>query len=597
MTLISEVKASKNYLINLVVKIGDTYFSKRQVDSGLTVDSDKVGMIDGVTINPTVIDLTRTKTSINNSTINMLDNEVFTAFIGASENSLIRESVDIYMGLNTGSFAWSDYVLVSSYTVKNITKKGNIYTISAVSKTNIMQAPLFDQKGTLTSGITDSQTSIDVDSSDDIFQTANYLKIDNEFISYSGKSYSSGVTTFTGCTRGTLGSDAAAHTQGTIAYEVTEIEDNPVDILLQIMISGSGGGSPYDVLHDGLAIDEAFIDITKFEYIRDNFFVSDEFRFYLYDISNVLDFVEAEILQPNNLRFVESENGISIGILDQSVPGAVLPIIDKDNSGSQPSWQISEDRILNKITWKWGWSEGLQKFTRVTTLEDTTSQTTFGVKKGDDLEFKGIQADLSGQSIINDRMARFLARFSTPQVQIEVDKCHFETYENNPSDKILFSHPDVPQEGGGLGINTELEIVSKALNVRTGQIKFKLVYTSYYNIRRGLIAPAQFLTSVTDQKTFTVSDVSKYQVGYFLRLWNITYKYYEPGPSQEIESIDELTNTIVLKNDFFTIPRTDNILKFADYDEASPEQRARYAFISPNTGFFDDNTKSYQITI
>ena len=57
---------------NLVVKFEtDTpfYISKHQVDSGLTIDADKIGLVDSFTVNPVQVDLLRSTQTINKTQI------------------------------------------------------------------------------------------------------------------------------------------------------------------------------------------------------------------------------------------------------------------------------------------------------------------------------------------------------------------------------------------------------------------------------------------------------------------------------------------------------------------------------------------------
>ena len=597
MSLSNDLQTNNEPRPNIVVKIGTTYFSKRQIDSGFVIDSDKVGMVSEATINPTVIDLKKIKTTINSTTIKILDKEIFTAFMGANANSLIGEEITVYIGLTTGSYDWSDYAEVNKYVIQSIDLAGRTYNIRATSRTNVMQSPAFNKKGMLDTSIDASVTTIIIETIEDIFQSANFIKIEDEFIQYTGKSFSSGLTTLTGCTRGVLSSIGASHSADTLCYEVTKIEGNPISSLLQLMVSPGGGGI-YDVLHDGIGIQNVLIDIAKFEQIRTDFFPSDQFRLYLYNIDNMLSFFERELLMPNNCRFVDSEDGISIAALDQSVPGSTLPQFDTTNTLKNPKWRINANRIVNKINIKWGWNEGLKKFTRITPFDDTASQAmSWGVKSGSDLEFKGIQADLGGSSVVNDRGNRFLARFSTPQVEVDAESL-LKTYKNNAGDKVLFSSPDVPQEGGGMGISTELELVSKGINWITGHAKWKLVYTSYYNIRRGLIDPSPLIQSVIDQKTFTVPDGTHYKDGYVLRLWDNNLL---PNPGYTTDALNTIEtisgNQITMKNNFTTTLTTSLKIKLADYLDASAEQKARYAFVCPNSGVFGDGTKGYQIII
>ena len=139
--------ANNSFQTNIVVAIGDTptYFAKYIPDSGLTPD---YLTLSAVAVNPTSIDLKKVKTTIPSTTITINDKDGgFSLFMGSNENSLIGERVRVYLGRITGSFAWSDYFLINDYRVKSINKSPNLYKISAVSQTDLMQTSTFDKMG------------------------------------------------------------------------------------------------------------------------------------------------------------------------------------------------------------------------------------------------------------------------------------------------------------------------------------------------------------------------------------------------------------------------------------------------------------------
>ena len=73
------------------------------------------------------------------------------------------------------------------------------------------------QQNTLSSGINNSVTTIPVTSNAN-FPTVGTLAIGTELITYTGK----GTNTFTGATRGSLGTTAAAHSSGTVVTNATD---------------------------------------------------------------------------------------------------------------------------------------------------------------------------------------------------------------------------------------------------------------------------------------------------------------------------------------------------------------------------------------
>lgn len=609
MTVQNELDTKNAHRTNVVIEINGTFFSKHQVDAdsgdligtGSGVPSANLGLVSMPKTNPIRLDLTKVKTSINTTTFIITDKQVskvFSTFIGNSDDALIGQDVTIYFGFVGVSMDFSEYVK-SNYVITNITQTGLAYTLSATSKRDRFQVPTFNQSGYVQASITASSTSVTVTTGTDKFQSTGGLKISDEFMTYTGKSFSAGNTTFTGLTRGLFGSTAVAHGIGENVLEVTEVQENIITLLLQIILSGSGHAT-YDVLHDGLGIDPADIDITSIENIRTNFFPTRTVKFQLFDIQNTLQFLEQELLQSINSRFIDTLSGISIAVLDQSVPGAVLNELNKTNlRNTKPVLKMNANRIINQVEIFWDYEDGTDTYKKISFFEDTDSQAKYGIRQNKLIyKFKGIKDSLSGSSIVQDIADRLLARFSTPQVQIDVTGM-FKTYAIVPGEKVFLTHPDVLMEGGALGISTELEVIAKSINYKTGDVKLSLAYTSYRNTRRGLIAPCKPILTVTSQKQFTVVDVTHYQAGYFLKLYDKVTNTFYADAANEIESVDESTNTIVMKNNFTTTLATDGdmLIRFADYDDSSELQKARFAYISPNSGFFGDGKKGYQIAI
>lgn len=106
---------------------------------------------------------------------------------------------------------------------------------------------------TLSNNIDSSITTINVSSTADYYSSGR-IKIDNEFIDYTGKT----ATSFTGCTRGVGGSTAASHNSGATIYQsltfnisITGPNDGAIpaaasdvtDTLTNISVSAEGGFS------------------------------------------------------------------------------------------------------------------------------------------------------------------------------------------------------------------------------------------------------------------------------------------------------------------------------------------------------------------
>lgn len=607
MSFQSELDAARQYKINLVMKItapspvGVTYFSKYQVQSGLTVPAANVGMVMSFSVPGQQIDLLNASQTIGSATVEILDRDnLFSTFMGQPLSALIGLRADLYVGMITsGGYPWSQYITEKqNYVIKTIDKQGSKYRIGLRSQQDRMQSGIYNFRGNLTALATDVQTTLTIDTGGDTFKAASGLdpqraKIGKEFVQYTGKTYSAPVTTITGVSRGDESSDAVIHKVGEECYFVEKVEENPIDLLLQLMLStGLGTNGAYDVLFDGCAIPNADIDFASFNLIKTTFFPSDIFTLFLYNIPNALKYIEVELLQANNCRFTEVDGKIGLAILDQSIPGDDLPIVNEDviTRSPAPSWKLSENRLFNSFVMEYFYNEGTQTYAKTKQFDDLSSQAVHGIRTTANVKIKGITTD----GVAQERGQRLMDRFSSPQSEIGCSQ-FLSTYNTPPGEKVTFTHRDLPSPGGGLGLNHELELLRKAINYATGLVEATYVFTSYINLRRGLIAPSSEVFSVISANKITVPTGHgvRYKVGYVVRLFSsVTHAQVDPVNNV----ITDVTgDTITFQNNFVGLVPTTQYLKFADYDDANDVQRAKYMFIVGGSGIFADGSGGYKI--
>jgi len=602
----SDLAATRQLKINLVFKIedpdlGSVYFSKYQPQSGLVVDSEKVGIVTSFSVPGQQIDLLSSRSDIGSATVELVDkNNVFSLFLGKPLSALIGLRADLYVGLITDTgMPFSEYVPEKiSYIIKTISKRGGKYSIGLRSPADRMQKAVYNFRGNLTTLVTDVATSMVIETGIDNFKAASggdpqRAKIGDELIQYTGKVFSSPNTTISGISRGDETSTAEEHKAGTECFFVEKVVENPIDLLLQFLTStGTGTNGAYDLLFDGIGIPIAEIDVAKFLSIKATFFPSDTFTLFFYDIPNALTYLEVELLQANNLRFTEVDGLVSVAILDQSVPGATLPVVDEDVilAKPAPSWKLSENRLFNSFVMEYFFNEGTGTYAKTKQFNSTSSQAIHGIRTTSNFKFKGIQAD----GIAQERGARLLARFSTPQSEIGCSQ-FLKTYKTPPGEKVTFTHPDMPAPGGGIGLSHELELLKKAINYATGLVEASYVFTSYINLRRGLIAPADLVASVLASNKITVGSGrgALYAVGYVMNLYNAVTCALIDGSNNTI--IDVTGDTITFANNFSGLAAGTTMIRFADYDFANDTQRAKYMFIVGGSGVFGDGSGGYKI--
>lgn len=603
MSFDTTVAAYNALKVNLVLKIkvpapvGDVYFSKYQVQSGLVIDADKIGVVNSFMVNPNQIDLIQATQDIGSATVDIQDvGKIFSTFLGKPLSSLIGLEVDMYVGLITkDGFPWSDYILEKkSYLIKTLDKRGPSYKISVQSKESRMLVPIYGLKGNLTGALTAGDTTIVINTGTDSFKgPTGRAKIDKEFIQYTSKSFSAPNTTLNGVSRGDETSDAVAHKVDEVCFYVEKVIANPIDILLQILTStGVGTNGAYDVLFDGIGIPIADIDVTKFLAIKSQYFPSDLFTLFLYDIPIALSFIQDELLQANNLRFTETSGLLSLAILDQSVPGATLPVVDESVilAKPEPSWKISENRLFNNFIMEYFYNEGQGVYAKRLEFNDLNSQATYGIRTRQNFQFKGITTD----GIAQERGNRMLARFSTPQSELTFSQ-FLRTYKTPPGDKVQIIHGDLPSPGGGLGLNHELELLKRAINYANGTVQATYVFTSYINLRRGLIAPYSIVqaTPALNKITVGVGEGVNYKVGYVFNLYDVTTGAIIDSTNNVVNDITG--DVLTFNNNWTGALALLTKLKFANYDNCNDAQRARYAFIVGNSGLFADGSGGYKI--
>lgn len=597
MSYLTEVRTDKKYIANVVVRIGANDFAIRQPDSGLAISSPYDKCVSSLLLNPTQIDIRKVTTTISTFSFRLLDkNGVISELVAGDASALIGQEVRIFLGRSGTGMAFADYFELPRTYIQKCEHSDNSYNFSSAEQTERMNRAIYDTKSALGAALLVGTTEWTM--RDDItdFPSSGFLKVDDEFVSYSGKDM--GNNRFTGVIRGELGSTPAEHALNTDVVLVETVTGNPLDIILKILISGGGGGA-YDTLDDGLGISNTLIDIAGIEALRDELFPDHEYELTLYGVESALKKLEDELLMPNNLRFTNSaDSKLSLAILDKARFVEEDDVIDEDTITKFPKWAIDGNKVTNVIEVNWDFNEGTAQFNERSTFEDATSISTYGRQPTLSFSFKGIKADLDGEALVTDFGSKLLARLSvpTPEVQLttQIDKSL-----QNIGDKAFVESSKIPAANGTLEFASLLEIVSRAINLTNGDVQFKLAFTSFTNIRSAFIAPSDLITSKTSQKILGVASgrAAYYLVGWKMRLWNEGTQSYEADAVNTITGVDEATDTLTFENDWTTVITTPNNfrLRFADYDDVLASQK-RYGFISDDGNDFGDGQQTYKVT-
>ncbi len=590
-----ESLSSNKYIPNIIFLFKGEYYGMRQPNSGLVLDADKVGIVAGLTVNPTSIDPFRASSTINSYSWKLLDkNRMISALFNGETKYFQGEPVDIFIGriglTPETEMAFSEYYQLPTTYVNKVTKIDNGYTFQSVEAKDRIDTGAFNQQTLLAVDILSVTTVITVQSVDDL-PTNGTIKIEDEFISYVGIS---GLN-LQNCVRGERTSVPADHPLGATVFLVAEVQVNPMDLLLQLLISPGGGGI-YDVLPDGAGIDQSLIDIDDFETTRDEFFSSYTFDFAIFGVESLKQFIENEILFPLGLR-LRSNNNSKIGLakLDRSIFEIDSPTIDDTNTVKPPDFFVDDTKIRNRVRIQWDYFETSSMYLKQTEYTDAQSISDFGVSDWTTFKLKGVKDSLGGQEIVDNIALLFLNRFSQPRPQIKASTLINASY-NNIGDKVNVASSYIPNDAGVLNFASTLEIIQKSLNWETGDCTFQLAFTSFTGVRQCYIAPTATVVSHSGQSQFTLGAGvgDNWRKGWKVRLFNNVTGVWESDPVNEILSV---VGDVVNFVDPWatTIVDSTHRLTFCDYDEATDQQK-RFCFISDDGLPFGDGKPSYQIS-
>lgn len=593
-TYLEQVVSEKKFQGNVVIRIAGNYFAFRNPDSGLSITSPFDRSLSSLVLNPTSIDPRRVSTTIASYSFKIVDkSNVLTALMEGDANPFMQKEVEVWLGRSGVDMPFSNYYKLPITRVSKVDHSDNGYSFTSSEETKRMDRAIYTAETALAVDILTNTTVIQMRDDISDFPESGFLKIEDEFISYSSKNDL--TKQISGAIRGEYNSVPVKHESNSEVFHAEKIQGNPVDILLRILISGGGAGT-YDTLQSGLGIDLNLIDIAEITALRDEFFLGQEYELVLYDIDSALKFLERELLMPCNLRFRYSRNSlISLAILDRAVFVEQQDVINEDSITKFPKWSVDGDKINNVIEVQWDFDEGSNLFRNRSVFRDEASIAEYGEQQSIKYSFKGIQADLDGQAIVEDFATNLLRRLSVPTPEVQINT-HVDKSLQTIGDKTLLESRQIPSSNGTLNFGSEMEIISRSFNFITGDVQFKLAFTSFTGIRSCYLSPSSTIMGVLNQKTFTLpaGRGDLYSVSWVMRLFrNVPHDYTSDAPNK-IASISGDTITMV---DNFTTPLVPGEfkLKFADYDEVVETQKS-YCFISEQAENFSDGKPTYRIT-
>lgn len=221
--------------------------------------------------------------SVSSMQIKLLDEgDSITELIspGFVVTDLLYRRCKVYLGFANVAFP-EDYFVVFRGVIDDIISEQGAVVLNIAHPDQKKRQDIFQKvETTLNGAINNSVTTITVDSTDNFLSPVLgpdglndssllfYIKIEDEIIRYTAKT----ATTFTGCTRGSLGTTAASHDDESTVESFYRLTGNCIDLALKIMLSGWNGYF------------QTLVDVTSFERISSTESVDNAIFFFGIDV-------------------------------------------------------------------------------------------------------------------------------------------------------------------------------------------------------------------------------------------------------------------------------------------------------------------------
>lgn len=593
-TFARAIAQAPTYQGNVVVKILGQWLTIRKPDSGLDVLACYDGIVQSVTLSPTQVDIRRVSSTVANYGLRIIDRDLaISNLVQGNAALLLGTDVEIYLGQSNAEMDFADYFKLPTTRITKVDYTDGTYNFATSETTERINKPIFTQSTRLLNAIVAGTTEILADSDLSSFPSSGWLKIDNEFVSYSGITYAE--NRFTGVVRGEYYSTPAGHSSGAEVYLAQVITGNPIDVILKTLISAGGGGT-WDTLKDGCGISPALIDVDGILALRDVEFPTTQFQVFLYNVSNALTFLETELLTPLFLRFsVSNESKLTLKQLDRFAVREADTTIDDDTIREPPKWSVDANKIVNQVVIEWDYDEPNKKYLKRSVYADSDSVATFGKSAPYTLKFKAVRQTLDGGVLVDDFAQKLMGRLAQPNPEITL-ATHLDKLLLGPGERVEVDTTRVPALDGSLNFASEMEIVSRSINYLTGDVQFKLCFTTGTFNRWCFIAPSDPILVVVNSRTVRIAAGRGliYNVGWKLKLYDPTTGLFASPGLLQVESIDGDYLTFTAEPDGVNLS-TAYRLRFADYDQVSADQQ-RYGFVGYFGREFDDGKKRYLVT-
>lgn len=401
-----------------------------------------------------------------------------------------------YLGYDGLSF--SEYVLVGTQIIKDAQYDRGAYKMSCNDIQRSTRKDIFElAQTTIAQTVEATDTTIYVSSTtgfstvyhgtsytDAASSTVGYVKIKDEVVRYTGKT----ATSFTGCTRGVLGTQAARYvadgaTPASRREKVTEYVylELPGPKLAYALLTGVLHGDSASLPSTWhLGIPTSLVRLADFTGIGADLWdtssdaVGVTLRFEGLTKTDGKAFIETELLRLLGLFMPVYATG-ELGLRRMTrvlADAATVLTLDDSNSVQVGELEHDMESMHNAFQVKWNWNG--KDYSRTTTYIDATSAAKHGRAPTMELKYKGLYGGIHTDALIFKLLDSIRDRYSAPPMRLSVEVFH-SLNRIEVGDVVRVRHAQLRDFTAATGsIDRAFEVQSVKVNHRTGTVGLEL---------------------------------------------------------------------------------------------------------------------------
>lgn len=372
--------------------------------------------------------------------------------------------------------------------------------------------------------------------------------------------------------------------------------------------------SEYDTLPDGLRMGSDEMDVDGHLLLKQRFLSNEEYDFRLVEEQEGREFLEKQIYSPVACFSVPKQTVSSVGYHIGPIPGSELKTFDSTNvkkaSNSRLRRSLSK-QFYNEILYKYEQDVlNPEKFQSLYLAVSATSKNRIkgAGNKTFIIESLGLRDLLSGDNIAQQQSIRRLKRYEFGAEVLTLETLFEVGFSVEIGDVVivdaaLLNIPDTKTGSQGFGPRF-FEVQNKEFNIKTGDIKFELVDTSFDGASRyGLISPSSKIKSVISASEFVIEpsfSTVQYGVNEFQKWvgkggYSVRVRDTDFGLVSDSTLIEPTSNTITLDTPLSFTPTVGMVLELTDYDDINVTDSAKLLYAHMRDSAFADGKSQYNM--